>query len=198
MEQNKCSFKGFLRIIECIVAAEEAVSGSITLCDIPMASILDDPSFRSKVKKHSAKIRRCIEVIHRNRAEAERVVLEIEVEAEAESVDQKEDHKEDDDHKEEDEDRAQSPAATYTVAHTALSNVDKLAAMMSASNAKFPKIRKAKPIEDVPLSAKQKSKAPAKVVKSGMDALIDKGSADAKAQNAKSRRKKRTRKRIAV
>ena len=184
MEKNKCSFKGFLRIIECVVAAEEAAPSSIKLCDVPMASILDDPSFRSKVKKHCAKIRRCIAVIHRNRADAEKTAMAISIEP-----------IEDDELKQDDNDRAQSPSAKYTVAHTALSNVDKLAVIMSSS--KMPKRRRAEPIEDA-APIKRSNKAPAKVLKSGMDAIIDKGSAVGNAQSAKSRRKKRTRKRIDV
>jgi len=208
MERNKCSFKGFLRMIECIVAAEEAQSGSIKLCDVPMASILEDPHFRSKVKKHREPIRRCIAIIQRNAdekaaatasAETVRRMQSAAATAMASAPETDSEPEGDGDHKEEGRDRAQSPSLKYTAAHDlgAMSNVDRLAAIMSSS--KMPQIRRAAPIEDVVIDSQSaRPNAAAKVTKTGMDAIVDRATSSGKGLNAKSRRKKRTRRKIDV
>ena len=130
MEHNKCSFKGFLRIMDSIVAAVEAFPYSIKLCALPMASILDDLSGRSKVKKHRQQIERCTFIIQRNVEQRQMEQKEAERQKNVKSMDSApDDHKQnDDDHRE--EGKCRSPG-------------DELAFILNSA-----KLRTVKPIED--------------------------------------------------
>ena len=183
MEHNKCSFKGFLRIIDSIVAAEEAVPSSIKLCALPLSSILKDPGVRSKIKKHRQQIERCTAIIERNATDNAKHNAEVQLKQHSMPMDVMEVMDQKEGHSEIEADRSPN---------------DELAQILKNSKLR-PTV---KPIDDGPPIQQQPGGSAKgtkfKVVKTGTDALVDKGSTAQNVKNAKSRRKKRTRKKIEI
>eukprot|EP01084_Bolivina_argentea_P064761 118061_1 len=62
IEDNKCTFKGFLKIMQSISAQET----NCKLIDVPLHSVLDDSNFTKKIKKNADIINKCIKIINEN------------------------------------------------------------------------------------------------------------------------------------
>ena len=246
IEDNKCSFKGFKYILQSIIECKDI--DTIKLCDIPIHSILDDPNFKSKIKKNRDKIEQCIKIIQQNRLNE---ILE--QQQQQQQLDQQQqlqqpgappplqsqqsqvpflDDNSDNDSGDDDNDdikqqteqqegktNAKSPGMKYSQATHKFSNVDRLAFMLNTSN--MPKLKSIKKPrnynnnnnndeEKVPAppsppginnnnitSSKPVKQTKAKIVSSGVEAELNKPT-NTNIKNAKSKRKKKTRKKLDI
>merc|ERR1712154_89562 len=212
IEDNKCSFKGFTKMIESILSNAKDTK----LCDIPMHSILDDPNFSKKIKKLSEKIEKCIKIIQVNRVkDTKEQELQIRVDMNLRRVSQAPFADE------QELKKPQSPILQYTQPKKPgnVSNVDKLAAIMLDSSRRRSKLAAMPPLKEdekkdddqkqktVPFSSEPQRKqsntksvkqTKAKIVSSGIDAKLNKVTTTTNKNNAKSKRKKKTRKKLAV
>lgn len=243
IEDNKTTFKGFLKIINSIIECEEIET--IKLCDIPIHSILDDPNFKSKVKKNREKIEKVIKIIQQNRMNEMKEQEDLENDESGLGLDSKPisvrpgllnhtstvgyiNNSSDDDLDEkegagatnEGEGIPKSPGMSYAKATHKLSNVDRLAVMINASN--MPKLKSIKEKPKAPIRTNDdEEKVPApppppgainnnkviskpvvketktEIVSSGVDAELTK-TTTTNTNNAKSKRKKRTRKKLDI
>ncbi len=173
----------------------------------------DDENFKKKIKKNADLINRCITVISENESK------EIESEMQkSETILRRESqapflHNSDDEKKDANVATPKSPSLHYSNAtHSQLSNVDKIAFMLNANQkpklktVKKPKGFVAEQKERIVTSNsnpqkaannKTKKNTKAKVIASGAEAALNKVTTTNK-KNAKSKRMKKTRKKIAV
>eukprot|EP00484_Ammonia_sp_Unknown_P026666 CAMPEP_0197035866 /NCGR_PEP_ID=MMETSP1384-20130603/13536_1 /TAXON_ID=29189 /ORGANISM="Ammonia sp." /LENGTH=926 /DNA_ID=CAMNT_0042465969 /DNA_START=26 /DNA_END=2806 /DNA_ORIENTATION=- len=248
IEDNKCSFKGFLSIIKAIVECEN--SEDIKLCDIPLHSVLDDPNFKSKIKKNREKIEKCITIIQHNRELDQQQQLEQKENDSAmpgvPTMSPRLQHSESNALRDSDDDTEneqkttggegaggsapKSPPHRYAAPGKHVANVDRLAFMLKGSA--MPKLKSIGPKPGTgtggggeskenaektpppPLPPGSSGAAPtgsagpsmksapakptkAKLVSSGLDAELTK-TTNTNVDNAKSKRKKRTRKKLDV